>query len=180
MRYYKKVLGALAAIALAATLASPAHAGAINPDGTWVGFCFNDLGPATSGCQNLGSQTSGNDFTFTLSGPAILQITDAFNQGDMFEAFDFGVSLFTTSAVPNTGADTGVSDPFAAYADARLSHGSILLGAGQHQISVFNVQGCCNGGGAYLRIAAVPEPGTLALIAASLIGAAVTRRRKQR
>ena len=172
---------ALTVVALAIVPMQSASAGPILPDGTWVGFCFQNLGPATSGCQNAGAQTSGNVFTFTLAGLMQFQITDAFQQGDMFAVYDFGVLLFTTSAVPNTGTDFGVTDPNLAYADANYSHGAAMLGAGNHEIEVFNVQGCCQGGGgAYLRLATVPEPGTLALIAMALIGLASTRRRKLR
>lgn len=180
MSYVKSMLRVvLASIVLALGAAPMASAGPILPDGTWVGFCFEDGGGATSGCQNLAAQTSGNSFTFTVGDGMVLQVTDAFNQGDMFAVYDFGVLLFTTSLVPNTGADLGDADPDAAWANAGYSHGQILLAAGAHRIDIFNVQGCCGGGGAYMRVA-VPEPGSLALIAVAMIGVAATRRRKQR
>ena len=177
-RMSKMLCGIAGALALVAGLAtSPVIAGPIVVDGGWVGFCFNDGGPATVGCQNQGTQTSGNDFTFTALANVVLQVTDAFTVGDFFAVYDFGVLLFNTG--PISGNPNSLSNPDLAFASPDYSHGAIVLAAGNHQISVFNTVGCCGRGGAYLQVT-VPEPGTLALIAASLTGLALTRRRKQR
>jgi hypothetical protein len=180
-RFTRFPVRALAALAIATmfTLATPqsTSAGPIIVGGGWVGFCFGAPGSgATSGCQNEASQTSGNDFLFTALGDVLFRITDAFQQGDTFQVFDFGVLILTSSAIPNTGIDFGVTDPDAAFADARYSHGSIILGAGAHDITVFNLQGCCGGGGAYLNVQ-VPEPGTLTLLGGALVAFGLARRR---
>jgi hypothetical protein len=161
---------------LALVVPAAVQAGPITVDGGWYGFCFNTPGPATAGCDNDAGQSSGNDFTFSATDPVLLKVTDAFLHGDTFDVFDFGVLLFSTPSVAMGGGAT--TNPDLAFADPLYSHDSIVLGAGPHSISIFNVVGPISGGGAYMEVeTAVPEPGTLALLGTGVL--ALVRRRRQ-
>lgn len=176
----KKLISTLAGLALA-SVAGLSQAGAIS-SGSWVGFCFGGVGSgATSGCQNDASQTSGNAFTFSLASSTLLQVTDAFDYGDVFSVYDFGTLLFTTNAVATLGGS--VSNPDLAWADVGYSKGSYVLSAGLHSIEIFADASPFGAGGAYMNVGVspVPEPSTYALMLAGLglVGYA-TRRRKQK
>jgi hypothetical protein len=80
-------------------------------------------------------------------------VTDAFDFGDRFEAFDFGVSLGQTSAVP-VGEDCG-SNPVPCLASA--SHATFALGAGAHSLTITPTASPFGGGAAYFRIAALAK-----------------------
>src|SRR6266508_3953532 len=85
--------------------------------GLWQEFHFAGTGSFATACGSCVPSSAGNSqfapappWTFNLGGPGTLTVTDAFVRGDVFEAFDFGVSLGTTSAVP-TDAGCNSSDP---------------------------------------------------------------------
>lgn len=172
------MLGLLVGLLTALGAAGPSQASPVIVDGGWLGFCFDDGGPATAGCQNEGTQTGGNTFTFTALTSVEFKITDAFSTGDTFSVSgDFSL---TTPPVPDLDPDIETSDPDVAFADSRYSHASVILAAGSYSFDVSNVHGCCEGGGAYLEVVTqqVPEPGTLALLGVALAGIAFRRRRK--
>jgi len=155
-----------------------AQAGPITVDGGWYGFCFSGVGSgATAGCQNSGVGVSGNSTTFTALGNVRFNVTDAFNFGDQFEVIVNGTSYFT-SAVASAAGSQG--NPDIAFADPAYSHASILLGAGVYTVDIFTTVSPFGGGGAYLQaVSAVPEPVTLSIFGAGLLGAAAMRRRKK-
>jgi len=177
---HKKIVGLASGLALVG-FSGASYAGPITTD-SWVGFCFGNSGSAASaGCQNEAAQSSGNDFTFSLASISELKVTDAFLYGDTFKVYDFGSLLFTTNTVPTFGS--GASNPDAAWADASFSHGSYVLGTGNHSISVFADTSPHGSGGAYLGVftSAVPEPETYAMLLAGLgMMGAVARRRQQK
>lgn len=94
-------------------------------------------------------------FTFTSATPAVVSVTDAFCRGDAFRVYDNNVAIGDTSSVP---IDTNCTQPAvvnadAAYSDTSFSHGSFLVPAGSHSITIqaiVNPQ--VNGGGGYLRV----------------------------
>lgn len=172
--------------------ASPASATPVLVDGSWHEFGFNAAVSAAASCGGfcvpttnpVAEQTSAPSWTF--SGSATLTVLDLFNAGDRFEAFDFGVSLGTTSVVANTGLITCANDIACALADLAYSRLVLDLGGGPHSLTINVIQNASStfGGAAVfqLRPTSVPEPATLLLfgIALTAIGARVARWRRVR
>jgi hypothetical protein len=166
------------AIAIFCGLVTPASA-SILPVGTWAEFSFTDAGTAATGCAptdptgNFCPASSGtpSDFlgtppwTFTSLLPAVLLVTDAFEAGDQFEIFDFGVSIGLTSA-PSGSVDCG-DDPIPCLATSGVSSGRFLLAAGAHEISITPALSL-GGGAGFLLVSAVPEPPVWMLLSGSL------------
>jgi hypothetical protein len=82
-----------------------------------------------------------------------LTVTDAFDFGDRFEAFDSGVSLGQTSAVPI--GDSCGSNPVACLASA--SHATFALGAGAHSLTITPTASPFGGGAAYFQVEALAK-----------------------
>jgi hypothetical protein len=173
----------------------PAAAGPISFD-DWLEFGFTDVGIPATGCDpndpggpfcipSFGTPTEFLDappWTFSAPAGATLSVTDAFQSGDQFEIFDFGSSLGLTSLpVAGGGIDCG-DDPVPCLATPGISSGVFALVAGDHSLTI--VPTLSGGGGSgFLRVvaeaAAVPEPGTLALLSSALGVAAAYRRRRR-
>jgi hypothetical protein len=101
-------------------------------------------------------------FTFDVPFATSLKVTDCFQTGDQFEVYDWGVSIGTTSPVPQ-GTDW-TSSPDYAFANAPWSSGEFLLGPGAHSITLQVIQNPYDYGTAYLRAdGTVPVPGALLL-----------------
>lgn len=187
----KKRIATLAATLLATT---GAVAGLITAD-VYGQFSFRDVGSTANGCA---PDDAGGDFcvpsggtptvfldtpawTFVAgAGGATLTVIDAFQSGDRFNVFDFGVLLGATSA-PILDVDCG-DDPVVCLATAGMSVGSFALGAGNHSLTLVVLEAPSGGGSGYLRVvgdsaSAVPEPATLALLAA-VVGALALRQRR--
>lgn len=163
---------------LVVALAPAAQAGPVVIDGGWYGFCFGGTSgdPATVGCQNDATGTTGNDFTFTATDNVYLKVTDAFDHGDTFRVFNLVSFLFAT---PVVGTSPGsVTDPDLAFADPLYSSGSIVLGPGSYDIRIFVDASPWGGGGAYMEVETVPEPTSLALLGGALALGAIRRRLK--
>ncbi|HTF72680.1 MAG TPA: beta-propeller fold lactonase family protein [Edaphobacter sp.] len=172
-----KITMQIIVIGLALGLAVPVHAGPI-AFGTFGEFSFTGAGIQARGCDPadpLGGfciSSSGTPTLF-LNGPAwtfaapnggsVLTITDAFESGDRFQIFDFGLSIGLTSAPGAPVVDCG-DDPVPCLATAGVSNGFFNLDAGNHSITI--TPSLSSGGGSgYLRVDAVPEPGTWLLFA---------------
>lgn len=152
--------------------------------GVWYEFGFDtppDNAVACVACTpSSGTLTVYADdppWTFVLGGPGTITVTDAFLKVDSFEIFDFGASIGLTDAF--TPGGTCGNDPVPCLADPDMSSGIFALGAGAHSISIRHLTG--QAGAAYFLIqekGRVPEPATFGLMAASLAGLAVWRRRR--
>ncbi len=147
---------------------------------TFHQFSFTNAGVLARGCDPadpLGPfciPSSGTPTQFapappwTFSSPAavLLTVTDAFEVGERFEVFDFGVSLGLTSA-PGVSGDCG-DDPIPCLANPSISSRVFSLVAGNHSITIVPVLSPFGGGSAYFRATAVPEPGTVLLLGLGL------------
>ncbi len=96
------------------------------------------------------SFNSEGPFTFSSATPAVVSVTDDFNQGDQFRVFDNSVVLGDTNPVPpGNGGEVG---PVAAFSDPAYSHGSFLVGAGSHSITIQAIASPFGGGRGYIRV----------------------------
>lgn len=100
---------------------------------------------------NTGSY-SNKRYEFTLSTIAYLEITDLFCKGDAFGIFDHSSLLATTPLVPVT-CNSPTSDPDVAYPDASYSSWRVLLGSGNHNISIVVVNSPYSAGTGAIRLA---------------------------
>ncbi|MFA4903357.1 MAG: VPLPA-CTERM sorting domain-containing protein [Desulfobaccales bacterium] len=159
-------------------------------DPLWYEFSFTAVGVQAQGAfpdDPLGDfvipSISGNSqnapapaWTFSSLAPTFLTVVDAFLEGDAFNVFDFGLFIGGTTAVANTGNDSGTDDPVVALLDPDLSRGFFFLAAGNHSLTIEPYQ-IAGPGAAYFMVSAIPVPATLPLVLTGL-GALVAWRRR--
>lgn len=168
----------LASSAFLLVLAAPAATAGAIVAGTWYDFVFGESGSALAPGFGGGGSTvpPAAPWEITLAGPALLIVTDCCQPGDRFELFDGGVSLGLTTLVA-TSDTFECGTPDSCLADPLMSHGAFLLGAGSHSLTGIVTASPHGSGEGWFRIAAVPEPGSAALIGLALGIVAVVRRR---
>jgi len=148
-----------------ASAAGPAFLGPIDTqvNGPWLEFLFGGPGSAagpgagscvpSSGGNSVGL-ASASPWTFSLLFPGgTLTVTDAFQNGDVFDVFDFGGYIGTTSAVAaagNCGGDG--TDPAVCFPDPLSSSGAFPLSGGGHSVSLTVPVSPFGGGCAYFRV----------------------------
>ncbi len=151
---------------------APSIQGPVPVSGQWIEFAYRDSGTFVTGCypadpttnlscvpSEAGNSVFGDTPPWTFTAPpqgATLTVTDAFIYGDVFEVFDFGVSIGTTSTVPTTNGSCG-DNPDVCLADPLASHGVFQLKAGPHEITIKVVTTPYVLGAAYFRV----DPGEL-------------------
>jgi hypothetical protein len=155
-----------------APTSGPAASGPIViDDPLWYEFGFTTAGIPATGCapaDPIGPgcfPSGGGNFqfadappwTFNAAGPVVLTVVDAFLFGDVFEVFDGGASIGSTST---PGAGLCGADPEDCLADPGASSGTFELGAGAHSITIIPTSSPFGGGAAYFRVegAGVPVP----------------------
>jgi hypothetical protein len=157
-----------------------AQSGTINFN-QWYEFSFTSPTSWAKGCSpadpsgpGCAPSSGGNSefadspaWVFSSLYPVTFTVTDAFLYGDAFQVWDSGVLIGSTPAVA-IGGSSGLSDPELALLDPNLSHASFVLPVGDHSITIFTYQ-TITGGAAYFE-AAVPEPATLLLLGAGMLG----------
>jgi hypothetical protein len=139
------------AAGLLAAIAGTAQADvALSLVDTWYGFSWYD---------GVGSWDYNGAFTFSVTSPAKLDVTDSSYNGERFGVYDGGSLIGTTSVPDNTGWWT--SNPDQAFANPLWSSGTFGMAAGSHAITfqIIDVSSWSIGGGtASLRLEAVPVP----------------------
>lgn len=178
MKFINLLVAVVIALASTTSIAGP-----ITPDAGWYGFCFlGGVGnPASPGCQNEGVGISGNPFTFTLTTPGVVKVTDAFVFGDTFDVFINSTFAFSTGGGTQTGPTT--ANPDVAFGGGAYDRGFLALIAGNYSVDIFTKATPAGGGGAYIEVvttdATVPEPGAFSLVALGLLGLGAIRRKQR-
>jgi len=154
----------------------------ITTDGTYYEFYFGmapssaaACSPCTATNNPVASMSAGPPWTFSAA--ASLFVLDLGDTGDVFRAFDNGVSLGTTSPAPNPGTNPCGFNIGCAAGNALYSKGFFPLGPGFHSITIDVIQNAQNGppntllpqGNAVFSVTAtttvVPEPSSLLVLA---------------
>ncbi|VAW59737.1 hypothetical protein MNBD_GAMMA08-1490 [hydrothermal vent metagenome] len=159
------------------------------PDNNWYNFAMSrDAEGAATGCLVNTCLTPAPNSIFadapawTFSGPALFEVTDAFDTGDILDIYDNGVFVGTTS-FSTVGLFDRNLNPDDALLDPNYSSGSFLFGAGDHSITIFNnIDTTQLGGAAYFRlsnVSPVPVPAALPLLLSGIVGLGLFSRRKK-
>jgi hypothetical protein len=175
---------ALALVAALGARAASAGDVALDIDAQWHAFDVDNFSAVSGGLEWI-DLNDGSALGFSFNGPVTLTVVDGGFAGDAFQIFDHGVLLGQTSVASNNYPDSVVLDFDAALADPHYSRGVFQLGAGSHSITGLLAVSALDDSGAALdatvgavRIAAVPEPETWAMLLSGigLIGVALRRR----
>lgn len=165
--------------------AMTASAGAISV-GTWYDFSFGGTGSAlgdgsssVDGTNPATTDAPAAPWTFTLSSPGQLFVTDIFQSGDEFQLFDsvLGSLGFTSDATQGSNVGSDIGD---AIADLNFSRGVFLLAAGSYSITGIVTNSPFGGGGGAFQVSQVPIPAALPLLAAGLGALGYMKRRQKR
>ena len=177
------IKGLLAAAALTALAGAPAKADVIVPlvnGGGWTEFFFGapDFFPDFQ--DSAGSTL---DFTFSLTSPGILYVTDGFNDGDEFAVTINGV---TSETSPGVFSGNNILDcwscvfAFPAYG-ATFSHATYYLPVGDYTVTgQVTISPFGAGAGAIMLGGPVPEPATWAVMMSGFGGLGAMLRRSRR
>jgi hypothetical protein len=163
------------------SLAAFAH-GAPIPLNTFLQFSFLDAGDPAIGCfpddpngelclpgSNPPTQfLPAPPWTFAApTGGATLIVVDAFEAGDRFEVFDFGITSLGLTSAP-IGVSSCGNSPFACLVDPNISRGFFELSDGPHSITLLTALSPTGSGTGFL-VVQVPEPAYLSLLALALL-----------
>jgi len=158
-----------------------AQAAPLAGDGSWNEFAVDSVYALSGGVEwiDLDGAPLSFDFTIGAGQQGVLTVVDAVIAGDTFTVYNGATPLGTTSPVAlHTYApdEPTVGDFDLALADPNFSRASFTLGAGSYSITGALAQSVLLGteplnatlGGVRLEVSPVPEPASLALLAAGL------------
>jgi hypothetical protein len=111
-----------------------------------------------------GVNSGDSPYIYNLASSATFLITDAFFSGDNYTVFDNGSPILSATAGGVLGASY-TEDPNAALSDPNFAHGSVVLGAGAHDLTVqSDVATGIDPAGFFTRLdstSSVPDAGSL-------------------
>ena len=182
-RYARRARAVMVFLVAAVCLPALVRADAVtvgNPN--WYQFAFGGPGSfGTNGSSTIPSSGGNSEpapdvpWTFSSATPVQVNIADAYNKGDSFTLFNFGVLVGST---PGTAfADNEESDPAVTSADPSWSSGTFVVPAGNASLTIRADASPSSAGGAYFRLSPVPEPATATALAAAGLLLATRRRR---
>ena len=176
----KRFSRALLAVAfLSASVAARPAAAQPVLDGGWSQFDWFSVAG--------GIESPFDAFSLTSANPFVVRVVDCCVIGDQFQLSWTGSAVGSMSTGPfvGDGLQSGQFSGDNAWADPRLSKGSVLLAPGTYDFTLEITRfatGSTNGAGfidAATSVSAVPEPSTVALVAGGLVAlAGVARRRR--
>ena len=166
MFFKKRVLLVILIVSLFVSLLVPlaVMASAVPVDGLWQEFLFRAGAPA-EGCQSFcfpspsGNSQYAGDPPWTFTVPEIgatLTVVDAAASGDVFEVYDSGTFIGSTSPAA-TGVQCGF-DPEVCLQNPAMSSGEFALGPGAHEITIVPSTSPYNAGTAYFRVTSGGSP----------------------
>jgi hypothetical protein len=162
-------------LGLAFLVGANAEAGPLVLDAGWIEDTFFDFGPT--------EETLLGSYIFDLAGPALLTITDCCVPGDAFDLYDGAAFLASSAPLAGVPFGDGLGEfPFvfdADLADPAYDGLQYMLAPGSYSLSIemTDISGGTPGSLGVRLDSKVPEPSTLALLGAALLGLAVRRRR---
>lgn len=186
------LLKGTSALLFAALTATVAHATPVSTN-TWYEFSFTTPGTPASTCTYGNCMPSSGTpsvaagfapYTLTVAGTDTLLVQDAFLAGDVFEVYDSGTLIGSTTSVAGNTAYSCGDDPAVCSEDPAMSQGAFLLGAGLHSLSFVPTESVINTGAAYFEVipnaaaSVTPEPSALVLLGTGVLGIAGTLRRR--
>ncbi len=125
--------------------------------------------------------TDQSPLTFTLTGPAVFSITDAFVVTDTYTVSITGGALLLTTApgaLPSYWSTPSDPTADAAWADPTYSKGQLFFGPGTYSLTVVDILNQGIPAGLYERLDAVPEPAGIAILGVGLLGLGLVVRRR--
>lgn len=172
------------AISLALAVALPSAASAQLAANQWYVFQFGAIGTPAFQCTGCASvpgaiqAPAATLWTYASATAFNFTVQDLFLNNSRFEVFANSASLGLTSPA---GGGNCSNDIAACIADPNSSRGSFLLGPGSYTFGILNLGASENGAAAFQVSSAstvVPEPSTVALMAAGLAFLGVGYRRR--
>ncbi len=130
------LVGGLGVMSVSMVQADP-----INVGDPWYAFEFGFPGTFAVGVSTHDSSNPGlPPWTYDATSATLVKITDSYTAGDMFNLYDLGVFVGTTSIVPTTATGTTNPTPDVDYLDPLLSHGLFALAPGHHELTIQTYQ----------------------------------------
>ncbi|HEY6639180.1 MAG TPA: PEP-CTERM sorting domain-containing protein [Nitrospiraceae bacterium] len=123
-------------------------------------------------------------YQLTTTSSVRIDLVDRLMIGDQYKLFVSGDALTTMTTSPTyifqDGMQTGTNTFDEAWANPSLSKGSLYLGPGTYDldISAIRVASGVNYGSGYIRATSVPEPSTLLMLGAGILGLGLFQYRK--